>query len=78
MGNPVTMEKCDLCGKEFDIPMVKSRRGWNEGYASLSLEYDRNVVDDCYADPCCPVCADKIADAVLQVIAEIKYGAGKK
>ena len=66
MGDPFTREICDICKKEFEIPMQRGRRvGWYRNDATLTLIYyeDEKIT----VDNACSECAEAIEQAVKKV-----------
>lgn len=77
MSEPFTREKCGICGKQFEIPMEKSRRaGWCPTSATFSVIYcDDEEFTEEYV---CLNCSEAIKKAVDETVEMLKKARGVK
>lgn len=80
MGNAVTIELCDLCGKEFHLPMKYARNsgGYMEESANLELSYNNDAEAPDIISTCCPNCLEKLRATFRNMVILLKTQAEVK
>jgi len=64
MGEPITIETCEICQHPFNVPMKRYRRGggYLTGDAAFTVTYEEDELDDLILGMVCPNCASSIAN----------------
>jgi hypothetical protein len=64
MGEPITVETCEICQQPFNLPMKKYRRmgGFRTGDGTFVAYYEGDELDDLSLTMVCPNCASSIAN----------------
>ena len=76
MGDPYTKEKCGICGKQFEIPMVMGN-GWKRKDTAMVVEYYGDDGVDLYYDVVCLDCYNSVKNAVETTVSKLKSEAAK-
>lgn len=80
MSTPITIEKCAICGENFNLSMEIYRRGggYQTGDADLSITYGNDDIDGFDPiGPCCPECVETVVSAISS-LKPIKTSRAKK
>lgn len=80
MSESITVEQCEICTAQFNLPMMRYRAGggWQTGDGSWTATYGGEDLDDLpLLNMVCPDCSSSIANVVITEIDKLTQRKGK-